>query len=105
VALGDVAVYDGGDADLLSQLGERGDGPELRHGDRFGLGRVLDRLIGAADVLGRAEILLPDNLGHASDAGALPQVPIRVAVDDLFHHASHSVLGHTPWHGICQEQS
>jgi len=91
------------DIELLGQVIQSGRGGEVRQNDRLRFGRLGGSAHGPGDVLGLAEILLPDDFGFAVDSPALAGVPIGVAADDFFRHADRHTLGHTTNRSTCQD--
>ena len=93
---GDVAV------DVLDQSQALGHVVQGEHGAELGDDRFLGSGGGGSrglsqggdDVVGAAEILLPDDFGLAVDAAALACVVVDLAVDGLLDEARHAV-GHT----------
>ena len=87
-ALGDMAVDVLDEAQALGEAEECGDGAELAHEGGRGLG-VGVAAHGGEDVVGSAEVFLPDDLGFAVDALALAGVVVGFAADGFFDDADH----------------
>jgi hypothetical protein len=83
-------------AQASGQVVQGDDGTKLGDDRLLGRGGPRSRGLsqGGNDVVGAAEILLPDNLGLAIDAAAFACVVLRLPAYGLFDEASHAV-GHT----------
>lgn len=84
-SFGDMAINGRDDIELLSHVERGDDGAEFPDDPflRIRLGESEDQL------LRRADVLLPDDLGFAVDPSALAQVVIGVSPDELFSEAGH----------------
>jgi len=84
-SFGDMAINGRDDIELLSHVESGDDGAEFPDDPFLGsrLGESEDQL------LRRADVLLPDDLGFAVDPSALAEVVIGVSADELFSEAGH----------------
>ena len=89
LALGEGAVEDLLQVQALRHRQDGGDGAEVvDHRFRFGVGILQS----AEDVLGLAQVLLPDDARLAVYTHGLDSVPVEVAPDLLAHQAGHDAL-------------
>ena len=89
--------------ELLGQVIQGGGSGEVRENDRLGSGRLGGSAHRPGDVIGFAEVLLPDDFRFTFDPPALAGVPVGVATDDLFGQADRHALGHTINQTACQD--
>ena len=89
MALGHLGVNALDQPNLLRLVVERGHVAEARDLRRLGRNRLLGSLDGLNDIIDRAEVGGFDDLGPAVDALAVPNVIVRVSVDDLPSKAGH----------------
>ena len=83
--LGNVPVYMVGEAQASGETVKGGDGAEVAH-------QGFDGIAGhdGDDLVGRTEILLPDDGGLSVDALGLTRVVVRLSADVFFDEADHS---------------
>ena len=88
---------------LLRQVIQGGRGGEVAQDNCLGFGGLRRDTHGARDVLGLAEVFLPDDFGFAIDSLTFAGIPVRVAPDDLLVQADGHALGHTSSRSVCQD--